>query len=140
MEKKTKTAQTPKYRILGTFTNVLVTVPGANDPFMKFIQAHTFDTEKGLVEVPEHYRRGDKFNGRWLTRHFYLDPEDRAEYAQEMIAKVVVIEKNNEDGKFLIINITPYGKGTGQLRLSFGCPTGNFEIPGTGKWVAFKKI
>jgi len=141
MRKKTN-AQVPTYKTLAKINHVVVNVPGASDKYMKFIREHTLETANGTIDVPEHYRRGDKFNGRFLTRHFYIGAEGITEYPQEIVATVEVVEKTNEDGKFLILNIHPRPKGMigKNFRLSFGCPAGDFQIPGTEKWVAFKRI
>ncbi len=127
------------YKTLATIKNVLVKVPGANDKYMKFIREHEMLVDGKSVNIPDHYRRGDLFNGRFLTRHFYIGAEGITEYPQQLIATVDLVEKIDERGSFLILDIHPSGEKP-EYKLAIGCPTGDFKIPGTDKWVDFKKI
>lgn len=139
------------YKKLIELNNVLVNVPGLSDKFMKYLPEHEILVEGKIVPVPEHYRRGDKINGVFLTRNFFIDKEMISEYGQQMVANVTVVEKTDHyrnDEKFLIIDIRPntrpYYLPKAELIFSFGSPNSSgclysIRIPNTDRFVAFKK-
>ena len=139
------------YKTVVELKNVLVNVPGLNDKFMKHFPEHELIVDGEIVTVSERYRRGDKINGIFLTRNFFIEKEMISEYGQEMVANVTVVEKtdryrNNE--KFLIIDIRPtarpYYLPKAEWTLAFGSPKSDncnlpIPIPGTDRFVTFKK-
>lgn len=153
MEKSETTATVVRatYKTIIELNNILVTVPGMNDKFMKHLPEHELLVEGEIVTVPERYRRGDKINGVFLTRNFYIEKEMIALLSQEMVANVTVVEKTDHyrnDEKFLIIDIRPAKRPfcfpKAELTLAFGSPNSNgclysIRIPGTDRFITFKK-
>lgn len=139
------------YKTIAELKNVLVNVPGLNDKFMKYFPEHELIVDGQVVAVPERYRRGDKLNGVFLTRNFFIEKDMISEYGQEMVADVTVVEKTDHhrgDEKFLIIDIRPtrrpYFLPKAEWTFAFGSPKSNncdlpVPIPGTDRFVTFKK-
>lgn len=139
MEKKNEvsTCAYPNYQVLALKKNVLVQVPAAGDQHMKWIEPHKFQTSKGLHKVQEHYRRGDIFGGRFLTRRFFVQPNM---LGKKINAIVKVVKKNHQNREYLILEIYPK-EGFPQWELKTGSPNGEFLLPGErAKYIKFKKI
>lgn len=128
------------YETVATYKKVLVIVPGMNDKYMKFVEAHEFQVLDGsTAKVPEHFRRGDVFGDNFLARHFFITPEMRG---KKIIATVEVVAKMDyvKDKLSLILNITPENGPEYDFRLKIGTPNGDFSIPGDSKkFVKFEK-
>lgn len=139
------------YKTIIELNNVLVTIPGMNDKFMKYLPEHELLVEGEIVVVPERYRRGDKINGVFLTRNFFIEKEMIALLSQEMVANVKVVEKTDHyrnDEKFLIIDIRPAKRPfcfpKAELTFAFGSPNSDgclysIRIPMTDRFITFKK-
>jgi hypothetical protein len=125
------------YKTLATINGVIVKVPGAGDIHLRWIKAHQIKTKNGLHSVESHYRRGDIFSGRFVTRRFFLGPEF---VGQTIVTAVFVVEKtdhNKNDEKSLILEIYPSIGSTPTSRLKIGSPTGEFAIPGVKAYIKF---
>lgn len=144
MEKNTVNAD---YRTVATSHNVLVNYPGKEDFSMNFIEKHSFTTPSGKkVVVLPHYKKELYFNRRVVIINYFIYPELRG---KKIVAdEVKIVEKTDHfrnDQKTIIIDVTLNGFGVNRLtpesRLSVGCPSGKFEIPGApGYCIDFKKI
>ncbi len=146
MNERTKTAQKVKatYEILATFKKVQLKVPGVNDKHFKFIAEHCIiNGDQELVKVPGHYRRGDLFNGNFVTRNFYIHS---CLIGQTIVADEVrvVAKTDHYRGKIcLLLDIVKHDlkRIKPQFRLKCGSPTGDFLVPGTkDKFIKFEKI
>lgn len=135
------------YNELATFCNVLVNYPGKNDTSMNFIEKHSFVTPDGKrIKVSPHYKKELFFNKKLVIMNFFIYPSLRGR--KIVIDEVKIIEKTDHfrgGQKTIIIDITLDGFGEKKLvpktRLSVGCPSGKFEIPGApGYCIDFKEI
>jgi hypothetical protein len=145
------------FKELTKYSHVLVKVPkpkdetGKGDPYMKKVQAHSYVADGNKVDVPEHYRRGDhpgkdKMYGRCLlVRNFYIT---EAMLGREIMAEVFVLEKKDEFGTSLSVNIVAYDEEVQQdpkarFSVKFGTPKDNgagVKIPGTEEFICFYKL
>lgn len=133
-----------KYEVLDTFNDVEVKIPSKNDKHFKFIKSDTIvNMSNEIVGVPDHYRRGDIFNGNFLTRNFYINPRyigkiitadevrivSKTDYYRNKITLIIdIIKKNGAPEK------------KAKYRLKCGSPSGDYKIPGTKKYVKLEKI
>ncbi|MFA5184440.1 MAG: hypothetical protein WC456_02825 [Patescibacteria group bacterium] len=137
------------FETLGRYENVLVYFPSSkNDKFLKLIPAHeikTAESEK-VVKIPEHYRRGDIIDGKFVTKHFFLNQNNQG---QNVIADIEIVKKTDHarnDAQAIILNITMKPKvaranrpewkikiGTDKIQESDG-----YGIPGTKKFINFE--
>jgi hypothetical protein len=138
------------YRNIGTFNNVIVNVPGTNDKHRKMIYAHQIVVDDQTIFVPDHFRRGDIIEGYFVTRNIFpeslFQKKFQKEKSQKMVAKVTVVEKTDHsrgDQKSLILDIYLDGGcldlEKGELILAIGTTAGEFPVPYTSKFIAFKK-
>lgn len=129
------------YRVLVVKKNVLIKVPSAGDPHLKWMKPHNIKSLNGFHAVKEHYRRGDIFGGRFVTRRLFISPEFIGE---EIIATVKVVEKTDYQKKgerSLILEIYLDTEGPPTSRLKVGASTGDYPIPGVpGRFIKFEKI
>jgi hypothetical protein len=65
-----------------TVINVLMKVPKETDKFLKLVPANKFYVPENegidgltILKIPKHYRRGDFYQGRMVTRNFYVSEE-----------------------------------------------------------------
>jgi hypothetical protein len=128
------------YKVLAVEEKVLVKIPGGGDKHFKWVEAHEIKARSGPHSVAEHYRRGDYFGGRFVTRRFFVEPDL---VGKTTVATVKVVEKTDHQKggqKALILEIYPR-EGSPTSKLKVGSPTGEFPIPGAkGKHVAFEKM
>lgn len=143
MERKEVNAS---YEIITTFKNVMLKIPSENDKHLKFIKEHQIiNDEKEIVNVPDHYRRGDIFDGNFLTRRFYVHPR--------FLGKMVVVDEVRLVSKIdlaknkvsLIVDIIKHDLELlePQFMLKCGSPKkcqNSFQIPGTNRHVSFLPI
>ncbi len=143
------------FKELTKYSHVLVKVPkpkdkaGKGDPYMKKISAHSYFAGDTQIDIPEHFRRGDypgkdKMFGRCLlVRNFYVTADM---LGSEIMAEVFVLEKKDEFGTSLSVNIIAYEDQTDikpRFCVKFGTPKDNGEgikIPGTEDFVCFYKL
>jgi len=138
-----------KYKTLKTYRKVLIRVP-EYDKFMKFIPAHKLEINGKIVTIADHYRRPDVFldivtpptseNEKpkvYVSKNFFLGI---GHAGTTIVAdRVDVIRKTNHLGEKNIIldiflsdkqeNVTP------RHGIKIGSPTGQYEIPKSGKFV-----
>ncbi len=139
------------YKNLITLKNVLANVPGSNDKHRKLIPAHKIVVSSKTIDIPEHFRRGDLIEGVFVTRNIFLSMflgKFQAEKSQKMLTTVTVVEKTDHsrhNKRTLILDIYVHG-GVGCMELdkaeyilAIGTTGGDFPIPGTSKFVTFKK-
>ena len=143
MDRKTVNAT---YRNILTKMNVLVNVPGSNDEHMKFIGGHEIVVGGETITIPSHYRRGDIINGNFVTRNFFFSAI-LDERSTKMIAIVTVVEKTDHSRggkKSIILDIHPntrcYDLDKVETILAIGAKEGDVLVPGSDKFIAFKKI
>ncbi len=131
------------YEIIASFNNVRLRVPCENDKHLKFISRHEMvNGNKEVVLVPDHFRRGDIFNGAFLTRRFYIH--------QSLLGQIIVADEVRVVSKIdmaknqvsLIIDIIKYDlqKLEAQFILKCGSPKNSgvsFQIPKTDKFINF---
>ncbi len=131
------------YKPIATFRNVKLKVPGRNDKHLKFVSKHEIvNRNQEIVDIPDHYRRGDVFEGNFLTRRFYVDPSflGHVIVANEVrLVSKIDLAKNKV---CLIIDIIKYDlkEIKPQYILKCGSPLkgeNSFQIPGTNKYVSF---
>ncbi len=127
------------YKVLAEKKGVLVKIPGAGDKYLTWVQEHTIKTVNGAHVVEEHYRRGDIFDGRFVTRRFFIGPEL---VGQTVVATVKVVEKTDHhkgDGKNIILEIYPTPEVVPLLKLKVGASFGEYSIPGVrGRFISFE--
>jgi len=133
------------YKKIVALHNVLINVPGTNDKHMKYIPEHSIEVEGNAIPIPGYYRRGDIINGEFLTKNFFLTAPP-LEKSQKIVADIKVIEKIDHargDKKTLLLDVQPtknyLNLSKAEWDISLGSPTGDIEIPGTGRFIAFKK-
>jgi hypothetical protein len=128
------------YEIVAVKENVLVKVPSAGDQHMRWVPAHEIETKNGVHLVEEHYRRGDIFGSRFVTRRFFVNC---GLLGASAVVTVKVIEKTDyqkKGQKSYILEIRPT-EGSPTSRLKIGSPTGQFPIPGVeGKYINFETM
>ncbi len=134
------------YEIMATFKNVKLKVPNKNDKHLKFIAEHQIiNGNQEIVGIPNHYRRGDIFDGNFLTRRFYIDPS--------LLGTIIVADEVRIVSKIdlvknqvcLIIDIIKQDLNEikPQYILKCGSPLkgeNSFQIPGTDKQVSFLSV
>lgn len=131
------------YEIMATFKNVKLKVPSRNDKHLKFIAEHEMiNGNQEIVLVPDHFRRGDIFNGVFVTKRFYID--------SSLLGQVIVADEVRVVSKIdivknkvcLIIDIIKHDleKIKAKYILKCGSPKEagtSFQIPKTDKFVSF---
>ena len=139
-----------QFETVGKYENVLIYFPGKNDKFLKFIPAHEIQVpnlEKS-VKVPAHFRRGDIIDGKFVTKHFFVDKKFQGSNIIATIEVVSKIDHARQDNHTIILNITlpPTVARANQpeWKIKIGTdkvPEDNgFKIPGTKKFITFQKI
>lgn len=131
------------YEVIATFKNVKLKVPGENDKHLKFLSEHQIANASGeIVIVPNHFRRGDIFDGIFLTRRFYIH--------KSLLGQIIVADEVRVVSKIdmvrnqinLIIDIIKHdlNKKKEKYILKCGSPkkeANSFRIPKTDKYVSF---
>ncbi len=140
MEKKHVNAS---YEIIASFKKVKLRVPKVDDKHLKFIAEHQMvNGDKEIVKVPDHFRRGDIFNGIFLTRRFYVH---RQLLGQTIVAdEVRVVSKIDmiKNQVCLIVDIIKCDLNSLETKYILKCGTPSeagtsFKIPGTDKYISF---
>lgn len=139
--KKTATAVQASYEILAVYDKVLLRVPALTDPHMKFLPSHGILVDGKNINVASHYRRGDKFGDKFVTKNYYLD---RDMTGKNIVATVKVVGKTDmfKAEVSLILDIYPDLSGSlPEFRLKVGSPLGDFSIPSDPtKYIRFQEI
>ncbi len=128
------------FKTLGLFDLVEVKFPGENDPHLKFIRGHKIkigqNGQTKEINIAPHWRRGDLFNGNFVTRKFFVDYKLLGKTI--VVDQVEVVEKTDHargDKKSIILNIfqEKLGRQNREAKycLKVGAPTGQFPISGT---------
>ena len=111
------------YEVLATKKSVLVRVPKAGDPNLRWINAHHIVSLDGPYLVEEHYRRGEftkrkkttkKNEPIFITRRFFFGPEY---LGRTILATVKVVKKidRHQGEQFCILDIYPDLEETGTV-------------------------
>jgi len=148
MEAKTQKVVEVKasYELLETFYNVLIKFPGKGDK-MNYVTEHDFrDCSGKLIRVYTHFNKVDYYNGAAVIRNFYIYPGLRGRTL--VVDEVKVREKKDvyrRGRKTFVLDIILKGfedkKVKPTSKLSVGCPSGKYPIPGApGKFIDFKLI
>lgn len=132
--------------------DVLVKVPPSNDLCLKLVPNHYLLVPKGanlkngieVLCIPLHYRRTLTIeNGARIFRNFYTD--DAKLLGEMVIADMTVqIKTDLISGKKTIVldyeNIRLKSTCRAAYELKIGAPSGQVAIPGTSRFVSFKKL
>jgi len=143
METKTSIVDAT-FEILFVQKKVLVRYPRANEEVMPYVKRHEFVNNLGeKIEVKSHFKMTDYYNKQAVIRNFYVYPGLRGKM---IVVDVKIIKKidNYRKKTTLIIDISgglDADKLTPRSKLSIGCPSGRFQIPGApGKFIDFKPM
>lgn len=138
---KTKTKIQASYDVLAVYEKVLLTVPALVDRHMKFIPGHRIIVDGENINIAPHYRRGDKFGDKFVTKNYYLE---KYMTGSNIVATVKVVAKIDmfRCEVSLILDIYPSLSGDApEYRLKVGSPFGDFSIPGDPtKYIKFQEI
>ncbi|GEM_PF-1260021 len=133
-------------------SDVLIKVPPSNDLCLRLVPSHYLLVPKGkelkegveILCIPLHYRRTLTIeNGVQIFRNFYTDDE---KFLGEMVIADVTIQIKVDliSGKETLVldyeNIRPKSLCRAAYELKIGTLSGQVAIPGTPKFVNFKKL
>ena len=129
-----------RYKTILTITNVRVKIPKgiAN---MRWVLAHSFQSENGLIHVDDHWQNGvvvnPKPNYEFLNRHFFFGKGDRGKTVR---ATVEVVEKTKDGKTTILINYRPCEPAPGDCVFDIKIMEnieGGIRIPRTNRSIQF---